>query len=125
MGYTHYWEKDSIPAEDWARVVKRVRPILEAHASILSDVEIDDEVIFFNGQCETFVVERASRKDFDFCKTAAREYDPVVVACILILDEECPDRFAWSSDGRWPKEHAGGIELAGLTPESARGPSRG
>ncbi len=93
----------------------------------LSDIELSDDLILFNGQHETFVMIRAARESceetrdlgttFGFCKTAAKRYDPVVVACLLILDHVLagdPVGFSWSSDGTWPKEHADGIELSGL-----------
>jgi len=96
---------------------------------------LSDDRIFFNGQYETFVVQRCHKKNtithgegveyFSFCKTAMKEYDPVVVACLLVLDHVLatdPVGFQWSSDGDWPNEHSMGIELTGLPLDDLRGP---
>ena len=136
MGYTHYWDrkKPDIPLTLWHRAVEQIRPIIEANKGVLSDIDISDEWIFFNGQCETFIVQRCFKSDypqmregghFDFCKTRQREYDPVVVACLLIFDyvlADDPVGFHWNSDGDWPQEHAGGIELAGIPFDDMKGP---
>ena len=138
MGYTHYWnrKKADIPLSLWQRAIEQIRPIIESNRKILSDIEMSDDRIFFNGQHETFVVQRcyeppysAAEKfpdHFSFCKTAAKEYDPVVVACLLIFDyvlADDPVGFRWSSDGDWPQEHNMGIELCGVPFENLRGPS--
>lgn len=134
MGYTHYWRRTEaeIQPEDWERIVARVKPILKAHASVLEDVEVTDEMVFFNGQCETFVLARVAESVpwregdyFDFCKTRGAEYDPVVVAVLLIAAHELRNAgigFSWSSDGAWPEDHSQGIEVSGLGPEDLVGP---
>jgi hypothetical protein len=38
-------------------------------------------------------------KDFDFCKTAQKPYDKVVVACLIILKHYLKDNFEVNSDG--------------------------
>jgi len=93
----------------------------------LKDITLSDSLIFFNGQHETFVMPRVANEGCEatrdlgnmwaFCKTAAKRYDPVVVACLLILDHVLSGDsvgFSWSSDGTWPKEHSEGIELSGI-----------
>lgn len=137
MGYTHYWDRDNleIPLSKWQKAVEQIRPLVEQDQFGLSDVELTDELIFFNGQHETFVMPRVARKrceatrdlgtTWGFCKTAAKRYDPVVVACLLILDHVLagdPVGFQWSSDGTWPNEHSGGIELSGLEFNLLTGP---
>jgi len=116
-------------------VVEQVRPIIDKHQGILSDIEVSDDRIFFNGQHETFIVQRCFKHPypgsekipdhFTFCKTAMKEYDPVVVACLLILDNVLatdPVGFRWSSDGDWPSDHSMGVELSGIPFEDHRGP---
>lgn len=128
MGYTHYWNRDQaeIPLNKWQQAIEQIRPIIKANTEALElrDIELSDETIFFNGQYETFVVERRTG-GFGFCKTAHKPYDAAVIACLLILDHALsgdPVGFEWSSDGRWPQEHASGIELSGLPQDDLRGP---
>ena len=130
MGFTHYWSRGQaeIPLDLWQQALAKIRPIVAQNKALLSDIEVSDERIFFNGCYETFHVERVlSPEAFTFCKTAQKPYDPVVVACLVILattlkGDDCG--FAWSSDGRWPKEHATGLELSGIPLADAVGPSR-
>jgi len=137
MGYTHYWSRDKaeIPLPLWRKAIAKIRPILEQNAEILEDVEVTDSVVFFNGQCETFVMPRIATPGCDetrtlgnmgdFCKTAERDYDPVVVACLVILTSTLkgtPVGFTWASDGKWPKDHESGLKLSGLPALEAVGP---
>jgi hypothetical protein len=141
MGYTHYWNRDKpeIPLHKWQKALEQIRPLIERGESSvgLSDVELSDDLIFFNGQHETFVMPRVARESCEatrdlgtmwaFCKTAMKAYDPVVVACLLILDHVLKGDsvgFSWSSDGNWPKDHAGGIELSGLDFNTLTGPRK-
>jgi len=112
MGYTHRWEHGTINPSDWEKVTARIAPLLRDRTEPLGlcDVEVTEELVFFNGQHETFSVSPAATS-FDFCKTAQKLYDPAVVACLVIFAEEV-ESFSWSSDGR-PDEHAEGIALAG------------
>ena len=132
MGYTHYWtrKEDEIPLTKWKKFIRRFGPIVKAHKAILQDIELTDEMVFFNGAHETFVVERIAcpkewlnGKHFSFCKTAAKDYDPVVVAGLILLAtilKGDPVGFSWSSDGR-RNEHDNGLALTGLTREEAVG----
>ena len=132
MGYTHYWERKQaeIPLNKWQQAIERIRPIIEANTAALglTDIEVTDDVIFFNGQHETFVVRRVlGPGQYTFCKTAHKRYDAAVIACLLILDYTLagePVGFQWSSDGNWPEEHASGIELSGLPQDDLRGPRK-
>ena len=136
MGYTHYWHRETlwIPENLWAKALERVRPLIERaeKAELIHDVQVDGDMIFFNGQCETFVVEREFRGSvyngitFSFCKTRRRDYDPVVVACLLHLTEVLgPETgFGWSTDGRYPEDHASGLEFAGMTIDTAPAPEQ-
>lgn len=137
MGYTHYWdrEKTEIPLKLWRKALARIRPIVEAAGGMLQDVKLSDDAVFFNGTCETFYVQRVFEATypsqegcFAFCKTRADAYDPVVVACLVILAQELKGSgvgFTWDTDGNWPAEHRDGLELAGISAADAVAPSRG
>lgn len=57
---------------------------------------------------------------FAFCKTRGDLYDPLVVACLVILADiiRDPKLFRWSSDGDLG-DHYEGFKLAGINPETA------
>jgi hypothetical protein len=125
MGFTHYWTRrqDEIPLPLWQEFTSRLRSILDARSDLLSDVEVTDEVVFFNGCHETFVVERVTGSRFELCKTAQKPYDPVVVAALVLLatiTKDDPCGFSWSSDGR-ADEHEEGVKLSGLEKHEAVG----
>lgn len=135
MGYTHYWHRDEIeiPVPLWDQILVRLTPLIEENATRLGirDIQIDDDMVFFNGQCETFVVTRVFHGSifngvcFDFCKTRQEAYDPLVIACLLIITDVLKDStvgFGWGSDGEFPHDHLSGIELAGMTRETAPPP---
>ena len=138
MGYTHYWEKAAqITDEQWNEFKEFVSKAIgtvnnkEVENSAGGDhypslviikggdgggqPEISDELICFNGNGleghdhESFYIPRSGSSGFNFCKTARKPYDPVVVACLVaaerigIIDE-------WSSDGE-DSEHESGKEL--------------
>jgi hypothetical protein len=139
MGYTHYWNRDqkTIPQALWNKALEKIRPIVAKHAGLLSDVEVSDSAIFFNGCYETFHIPRVATPANDatrdlgnmwaFCKTAGKAYDPVVVACLVILATTLkgqPVGFTWSSDGTWPQEHAVGLEVSGIPRKEAVGPTK-
>lgn len=131
MGYTHYWRRDEaeIPQELWDEAISKIRPIVAEHSKLLSDVEITEDVIFFNGGHETFFVQRIfehpewvtqgyrdSAGFFRFCKTARKPYDKVVVACLVVLATVLRDAevgFRWSSDGE-TGDHAEGLRISGV-----------
>lgn len=112
MGYTHYWKLSTKPhPEHWASLCDATRKIV-SHAirhgvpvQFESDQErapqIDDDAIRFNGVGEdgheTFMVCN-SPSAFDFCKTARKPYDDVVVAVLMAAETLLPG-FEWSSDG--------------------------
>ena len=72
--------------------------------------------IYFNGlgddAHETFSLPNSSNelKDFDFCKTQCKPYDIVVVACLTVLHNYCPE-IQISSDGD-PCDLEEGLNLA-------------
>lgn len=109
MGYTHYWEqKRHFTIAEWKVICDDVATILKeatAQGIALADglgepgtsPVITKKDIRFNGvgddSHETFYIERRIRKPdyegrtpgFDFCKTAQKPYDPVVVAVLCYL----------------------------------------
>lgn len=124
MGYTHYW-KNTQPMTDveWALIAQKAREII-GHAQDRLGIALSEEYdvnripvvtseeIRFNGYAdeghETFQICRDAT-DFQFCKTAAKPYDQVVVA-ILQLATVYADGFEWSSDGDL-EAHADGVKL--------------
>lgn len=108
MGYTHYWDKDingCDAAIGWEDAMRDCTKIVKKSTVPLDVKEVGD-AIFFNG------VEKDAHEDFsisyksgsDFCKTAEKPYDTVVVAILARLAEL--DGFEVSSDGNaseWEK----------------------
>ena len=124
MGYTHYWkQKRSLTDGEWAKVTEIVRKVCEATDVQLRDglsrehssPEFDEAYIGLNGDGEDshetfYLTPQAS--DFEFCKTVRKPYDEVVVACLMLINENMPDGvFSWSSDGE-EEDWVRGIALA-------------
>ena len=123
MGYTHYWKNKGFSDEQWNQIGSAaLRIFTEAKAQGIDiaresdrpsdSPEITTEEIIFNGigddGHETFYLSKFA-SDFEFCKTAYKHYDAVVVA-ILIYAANCSEGFSWSSDGI-PEEHNTGLAL--------------
>lgn len=104
MGYTHYWDHSPIAAAKWEKFTKWFSAlVMEDEIPPLTRDEdypmppmIDKEHLLFNGVGEdgheTFYFDRNDRKkgtDFEFCKTAYKPYDIVVVACLAYLAHFC------------------------------------
>ena len=110
MGYTHYWTiKNAISQNSWDKIIDEVKPILEANKDIIrleydaSEPAIcDANCIRFNGieddGHETFQL-RLHRVGFNFCKTARKPYDKVVVEVLKKVKEIVPNWITLSSDG--------------------------
>ena len=134
MGYTHYWSQSrKFVQAEWTAIRKAVKAITdETDAELCYEydkedraIQIDGQRIRFNGAGdeghETFIITRSvpaapewrakDDPDFQFCKTARKDYDAPVVACLIAIREIVPDAFEWSSDG-WLSEHADGLALA-------------
>ncbi len=135
MGYTHYWSASrDFTDDEWKLIKENARKIL-THAtdhygiSVSEEYDVnrvpvvDDLKIRFNGLGdeghETFVLShavptppeyRATEPDFQFCKTARKDYDMPVVAILIAARAIAPDAFEWSSDG-WLSELAEGVQL--------------
>lgn len=115
MGYSHYYENFSkLPDE----AVDAIKGVFTENAEIVQR-EYDDpttplvtnDTVRFNGVgddgYETFLLEGSG---WNFCKTANKPYDKVVVAVLCICDNYLED-FCWSSDGGF-EELKEGISLA-------------
>jgi len=109
MGYTHYWKSEQeFTPKQWTKLCQVTKAIFDA-TDIPVQYEYDDnrspeispQHIRFNGvendRHETFVL-NCGLIEFDFCKTACKPYDEIVVA-ILIAAADINKEFSWSSDG--------------------------
>lgn len=110
MGYTHYWsqQRDYTEAE-WQQISATIKAIIAASdVAVASEYdrpndapEFTDDHILFNGVGddghETFGFMRKGEDDFQFCKTARKPYDEIVVACLIAASEM--GVITWSSDG--------------------------
>lgn len=112
MGYTHYWRMSrDFTALEWEQISGAASELIKASPTELAGgyrhenepPAIDKEVIYFNAkkedeQCEDFCL-TAGCQDFEFCKTAARPYDTVVVAILAFAAKVAPSAITVSSDG--------------------------
>lgn len=132
MGYTHYWYRP--PALDKATFAKAAidcEGVLAEAAKWGIDLAGPDgtgapfaepAIVAFNGRgeraYETFAVPCISdgrERDglvFGFCKTAHFSYDPVVVACLVVMKHHFGDDFRVSSDAVDTQELWEGLKLA-------------
>jgi len=119
MGYTHYWEikkQKRTAVTDEQNYQKAIRDIhkmvlfAKENACNLAGVTAHTKVgsyggINFNGVKshghETFYLTQhfKDNEDFNFCKTAQKPYDVVVVAALIILKYHLKDRVRVTSDG--------------------------
>jgi hypothetical protein len=113
VGYTHYWDHKGFTPEQWDKLVCAAGCIMDAAGPGGMGVELagwdskgtpvlSAKEISFNGAgeegYETFKLTPAA-SEFDFCKTARRPYDAVVVAVLRAAAHINP-RFQWRSDGQ-------------------------
>jgi len=133
MGYTHYWTfnkpkkgKARLAEKKYQSAVKDCAKLIRAYYIAnggLSGYSAHTEAgkydgILFNGKGsdahEDFSL-RATYKEnldeFNFCKTARKPYDVVVVACLLILKYHLKELIHVSSDG-FSEDWQEGQELA-------------
>ena len=114
MGYTHYWRQyDGFNSDKWDTLVQHSLHLQAASPVTLADVEMSDFEISFNGVSpqnhETFTLDRAMpppnlrlpEKDhfFNFCKTAQKPYDLMVMCVLLVANELEPDVITYATDG--------------------------
>ena len=131
MGYTHYWSQQrAYTAEEWQQISATIKTIIgESGVTIAREYDrpddapcFDHDSILFNGVGgdghETLVFTReiaptpeyraSDSEDFQFCKTARKPYDDVVVASLIAA--AAMGVITWSSDGD-DYEHTAGREL--------------
>jgi hypothetical protein len=110
MGYTHYWEQaEKLDRDKWLKAVEDCKKVC-TESGVKIQYEYDDpkaplfgkSMIRFNGVDEngheTFLVKRAKER-FLFCKTAYKDYDICVTACLVVLKHHFGDDFRVFSDG--------------------------
>lgn len=110
MGYTHYYTVGrAVSNVTWNKFKQAVANIIkESGVSIhggdgTGEPIINDKEISFNGNDETdqshetFIITRGSGS-WDFCKTAKKDYDVVVVATLMTA-KKLKIIEQWSSDG--------------------------
>jgi hypothetical protein len=146
-GYTHYFRWCQKPDEaSLSRCINEMRRIVDARKSMLAGPEAEGEPmvtaqsLVFNGVGdnghEPFVfpgdIESTPRgpkipAGFNFCKTAAKPYDEVVTACLLVArDHFPPSVLAIESDGSWPDDWRDGASLySSVLGRPARNPFAG
>lgn len=100
MGYTHYWtmnEGKKVSRKQLKEAIGVMAQIVSSKSRILAGWDgtgkpiAEDGSINFNGigdynRCENFLIDTKWNGDFQFCKTARRPYDVVVVACLAVLN---------------------------------------
>ncbi len=75
------------------------------HGDGTNPVVINEKEISLNGDRSTdedhewFVVTKTDNRDFEFCKTALKPYDAVVVSVLALMEEIAPGVLELSSDG--------------------------
>ena len=103
MGYTHYWEETKdISVEDWGKITKTLKRMIDIKTAegidfcdgsgeLFAMPEINDTYFSLNGADElaheSFYVQRTGSDAFEFCKTAMKPYDVIVVATLTIIDD--------------------------------------
>jgi len=122
MGYTHYWKhkrKEEVTDEQRKRMADFAHnaiklcnvPIADGWGEG-GDPVLTEKSIRFTGNGhdahETFSL--LDTEGFQFCKTARKPYDTVVVACLTYAQEIGLFTEAWSSDGD-EEDHQDGLAL--------------
>ena len=115
MGYTHYHNQvRSFTDTEWDLIITGATDIVEQAQSSgvticgwdgTGEPELTDELISLNGtdrnDCgyETFLVKKNEDDNFNFCKTARKPYDSVVVSILAWIDKVAPGALELGSDG--------------------------
>lgn len=113
MGYTHYFKQNTpVDIEIWHKIIVDVEALLarspvticNGSGAASSSPHIDDDSIAFNGENnenddshETFMLPR-KYAEFNFCKTAHKPYDLLVVASLIVAECHAPGAYAIASD---------------------------
>jgi len=137
MGYTHYFEqKKSFTIPEWNNITKATHAILAALPVDMiagpqgdGDPIISETEIALNGSNEddrsheTFSITKKKNPEFNFCKTAQKEYDVAVVAILCIMEHFAPGKLDIRSDGDHA-DWADGLKLAKQIVPTATIPSQ-
>lgn len=113
MGYTHYFPQNrAFTTQEWNKIQSFAKDLFDDQEDILangmgsigSKPSATKKDICFNGlneeSHETCLITKAHYKNFNFCKTAKKEYDKVVVALLTYINHIAPDALTISSDGK-------------------------
>ena len=136
-GYTQYYTWHQKPGDTELKTcISEMRRVIEARTNILAGpdgtgtVIIDPSHLALNGigeeSHETFIF--PGELGFNFCKTAAKPYDEVVTACLLVARDHFPSSvLSIDSDGSWSEgDWQDGIKLytsvLGRTPQNPMSP---
>jgi hypothetical protein len=131
MGYTHYWKINEVRGNavenetNYLKALKDCQRIVKAYYKDnggLSGYSAHTKLGQYGGlnvngkgedAHEDFIMrEHFNENDgFNFCKTARKPYDLVVVACLAVLKHRLKDSFKVSSDGD-AKNWREGVEYA-------------
>lgn len=113
MGYTHYFPQTRpFTTNEWDKILAFTKELFKHEEHILangmgsigSKPSATKKDICFNGinedSHETCLITKAHYKDFNFTKTARKEYDKVVVALLTYINHVAPGALNISSDGK-------------------------
>jgi hypothetical protein len=127
MGYTHYWrELNSVDESDYQAALSDIRKLVETSPIPLFDgngegIPEVEGYISFNGDAskgedhESFYLSATAAENgsFEFCKTARKPYDLVVVASLAVLADRVKGVIV-SSDGD-ASDWTAGVKFASKT----------
>ena len=109
-GYTHYWTWKETPNKDSLKqCIEEMKQLVESRHTLLADPDGEGKPILKSDQIEfNGVGEEAhepfifpGEEGFNFCKTAWKPYDAVVVACLFVArDHFSPGQLKIASDGK-------------------------
>lgn len=129
MGYTHYWKfkklKGKVNEANYQKAIAKcqgvVREYAKAHGGISGYTAHckpgEYGGVNFNGSKddghETFILREHLNQNeaFNFCKTARKPYDGLVVACLIILKKYLGDGIEIGSDG-FRADYIQGLNIA-------------
>lgn len=136
MGYTHYWDFKQVKGQakinetNYQKAIGQCNKIIKGYNAAVKAIDLKHGArlsgfsayakgyggLEVNGTGEegheTFVLrEHFNQNTSDFCKTAQKPYDVVVVACLIILKHYLDEAFIVDSDGSRP-DWIDGLDLA-------------
>ncbi len=112
MGYTHYFpQKRKFTTQEWDKIQSFAKELFKHEEDILANAygtpgtkpSATKKEISFNGvgeeAYETCFISKAHYSQYNFTKTAHKEYDKVVVALLTYINHIAPNALDISSDG--------------------------